>query len=227
VLFRSIGRLSELTGLPLVEAEDHFEAQGGRDAVVDASGRLRTVALSLLRVANDLRWMASGPQAGLAEIRLPALQPGSSIMPGKVNPVVPEAAAQVVAQVVGNDAAVGFAATASAFELNTAMPVMARNLLESARLLAGAARSLAKLCVAGLEADEERCRRYAESSPALATALAPHVGYEAAARVVRRATAEGRTLREVVLEEGLLPPERVDRILDVSAMTRGGLTGGT
>ena len=221
----AISRLSELTGLPLVEAEDHFEAQGGRDAVVDASGRLRTVALSILRVANDLRWMASGPRAGLAEVRLPALQPGSSIMPGKVNPVVPEAAGQVVAQVVGNDAAVGFAATASAFELNTAMPVMARNLLESARLLAGAARALAQLCVAGLEVDEERCRRYAESSPALATALAPHVGYEAAARVVRRATAEGRTLREVVLEEGLLPPERVDAILDVTAMTRGGLTG--
>ena len=221
----TIARLSGLTGLRLVEAEDHFEAQGGRDALVDASGRVRAVAISLLRVANDLRWMASGPQAGLGEIRLPALQPGSSIMPGKVNPVIPEAVAQVVAQVVGNDSAVGFAATASAFELNTAMPVMASNLLESIRLLARAARSLADRCIAGLEPDEERCRRYAESSPALATALAPHVGYEAAARVVRRATAEGRTLREVVLEEGLLPPERVDRILDVAAMTRGGVPG--
>ncbi|MGH9190680.1 MAG: class II fumarate hydratase, partial [Acidimicrobiales bacterium] len=198
------------TGLALCEAPDHFEAQGGRDALVDASGRLRVVALSLLRVANDLRWMSSGPQAGLGEIRLPELQPGSSIMPGKVNPVVPEAVVQVAAQVVGNDAAVAFAATASAFELNMAMPVMARNVLESVRLLAAASVVLADRCVSGIEADEERSRRYAESSPALATALTPYVGYEEAASVVRQALAEGRPIRDVVVERGLLDAEEVD-----------------
>jgi fumarate hydratase class II len=218
-----IERLASATGLPLREAADHFEAQGGRDAVVEASGALRTVALSLARIANDLRLMASGPRAGIAEIRLPDLQPGSSIMPGKVNPVIPEAVYQVAAQVVGNDAAVAFGATAGAFELNTAMPMMARNLLESVHLLAAVSRLLADRCVAGIEADVERCRANAESSPALATALSPHIGYEAAAAVVRQAAAEGRTLREVVLERGLLRPGEVDRILDVEAMTRGGV----
>ena len=218
-----IERLASSTGLPLREAADHFEAQGGRDAVVEASGALRTVAVSLARIANDLRLMASGPRAGIAEIRLPDLQPGSSIMPGKVNPVIPEAVYQVAAQVVGNDSAITFGATAGAFELNTAMPMMARNLLESIHLLAAVSRLLADLCVAGIEADVERCRTNAESSPALATALSPHIGYEAAAAVVRQAAAEGRTLREVVLERGLLRPGEVDRILDVGAMTRGGV----
>jgi len=218
-----IERLASATGLPLREAADHFEAQGGRDAVVEASGALRTVALSLSRIANDLRLMASGPRAGIAEIRLPDLQPGSSIMPGKINPVIPEAVVQVAAQVVGNDAAVAFGATAGAFELNTAMPMMARNLLESVHLLAAVSRLLADRCVAGIEADVERCRANAESSPALATALSPHIGYEEAAAVVRQAAAEGRTLRDVVLERGLLRPGEVDRILDVEAMTRGGV----
>jgi fumarate hydratase class II len=218
-----IERLASATGLPLREASDHFEAQGGRDAVVEASGALRTIALSLARIANDLRLMASGPRAGIAEIRLPDLQPGSSIMPGKVNPVLPEAVVQVAAQVVGNDAAVAFGATAGAFELNTAMPMMARNLLESIHLLAAVSRLLADRCVAGIEADVDRCRANAESSPALATALSPHIGYEEAAAVVRQAAAEGRTLREVVLERKLLRPGEVDRILDVEAMTRGGV----
>ncbi|MGH9265772.1 MAG: class II fumarate hydratase [Acidimicrobiales bacterium] len=218
-----IERLASATGLPLREARDHFEAQGGRDAVVEASGALRTIALSLARIANDLRLMGSGPRAGIAEIRLPDLQPGSSIMPGKVNPVIPEATYQVAAQVVGNDAAIAFGATAGAFELNTAMPMMARNLLESVHLLSTVSRLLADRCVAGLVADAERCRTYAESSSALATALTPHIGYEAAAEVVHQAAAEGRTLREVVLERGLLRPGEVERILDVEAMTRGGV----
>jgi fumarate hydratase, class II len=218
-----IERLASATKLPLREASDHFEAQGGRDAVVQASGSLRTIALSLARIANDLRWMGSGPRAGIGELRLPDLQPGSSIMPGKVNPVIPEAVYQVAAQVVGNDAAIGFGATAGAFELNTAMPMMARNLLESIHLLSTVSRLLADRCVAGMEADVERCRTFAESSSALATALSPHIGYEAAAAVVHQSQAEGKTLREVVLERGLLRPGEVDRVLDVEAMTRGGV----
>jgi fumarate hydratase class II len=218
-----IERLAASTRLPLTEAADHFEAQQGRDAVVEASGVLRTIALSLARIANDLRLMGSGPRAGIAEIRLPDLQPGSSIMPGKVNPVIPEATYQVAAQVVGNDAAIGFGATAGAFELNTAMPMMARNILESIHLLSAVSRLLADRCVAGIEADVERCRIGAESSPALATALTPHIGYEEAAAVVKQAAAEGKTLRQVVLDRGLLRPGEVDRILDVEAMTRGGV----
>ncbi len=218
-----IERLASATGLPLREAADHFEAQGGRDAVVQASGTLRTIALSLARIANDLRLMGSGPRAGVAEIRLPDLQPGSSIMPGKVNPVIPEAVYQVAAQVFGNDAAIGFGATAGAFELNTAMPMMARNLLESVHLLSTVSRLFADRCVAGLEANVERCRTFAESSSALATALTPHIGYEEATAVVRQAEAEGKTLRQVVLDRGLLRPGEVDRILDVEAMTRGGV----
>jgi fumarate hydratase class II len=216
-----IARLAAETGLPLCEARDHFEAQGARDALVEASGAFRTVAVSLVKIANDLRLMSSGPAAGLAEIRLPELQPGSSIMPGKVNPVIPEVVVQVAAQVMGNDAAVAFAGTTGSFELNVAMPVMARNLLESIRLLAAAARSLADRCVRGIAADVDRCRRYAESSPAIATALAPHLGYDVTASVVHEATASGRTLREVALARNLLPAEELDRILDVDAMTRG------
>ncbi|MEA2716654.1 MAG: fumarate hydratase, class, partial [Actinomycetota bacterium] len=215
--------LAGSTGLPLREARDHFEAQGGRDALVEASGMVRTVAVSLVKMANDLRWMASGPATGLAEIHLPDLQPGSSIMPGKVNPVIPEVVVQVAAQVIGNDAAVAFAGTTGSFELNVAVPVMARNLLESVRLLAAVARVLADRCLVGFEADDERCRRYAESSPALATALVPHLGYEQAASVVRQAVAEGRTLRDVVLERGLMVAADLDRVLDVDAMTRGGI----
>ncbi|MEA2843902.1 MAG: fumarate hydratase, class [Actinomycetota bacterium] len=220
-----IALLGEGTGLPLVEARDHFEAQGGRDALVEASGMVRTVAVSMVKMANDLRWMASGPATGLAEIHLPDLQPGSSIMPGKVNPVIPEMVVQVVAQVVGNDAAVAFAGTTGAFELNVTVPVMGANLLEAIRLLATAARVLADRCVAGLEADVERCRRNAESSPALATALAPSLGYEATAEVVRQAVSEGKTLRQVVVERGLMSDADVDRALDVDAMTRGGVIG--
>ena len=218
-----IALLAEGTGLPVVEARDHFEAQGGRDALVEASGMVRTVAVSMVKMANDLRWMASGPATGLAEVHLPDLQPGSSIMPGKVNPVIPEMVVQVVAQVVGNDAAVAFAGTTGAFELNVTVPVMGANLLESIRLLATAARVLADRCVAGLEADVDRCRRNAESSPAVATALAPALGYETTADVVVQAVAEGKTLRQVVVERGLMSEADVDRVLDVDAMTRGGV----
>jgi fumarate hydratase class II len=219
-----VRKLADDMGLPLSEARDHFEAQGGRDALVEASGACRVVAVSLNKIALDLRLMASGPRCGLAEIHLPDLQPGSSIMPGKVNPVVPEAVHQVVAQVIGNDAAVAWGGAMGTFELNVMLPVIARNLLESIRLLASVARVLADRCVAGIEADVERCRTYALSSPSIATALNPSIGYDAAARVVKRSVAEGRTLRDIVLEEGLLDDEEVDRVLDVLAMTRGGAT---
>jgi len=218
-----IKRLAESLELPLSEAPDHFEAQGTRDALVEASGVLRVVAVSLFKIANDLRWMGSGPSAGLGEIRIPDLQPGSSIMPGKVNPVIPEAVCQVAAQIIGNDAAVAFGGAMGNFELNVMMPVMARNLLESIRLLANVSRVFATKCIAGIEADVERCRHNAESSPAIATALNPYIGYEQAAQVIKQAMAEGKTLREVVLEQSLMSEEDVDRVLDVEAMTRGGI----
>jgi fumarate hydratase class II len=218
-----VADLAERLGLPLTEARDHFEAQGARDALVETSGALRTVALSLYKCANDLRWMNSGPRAGLAELALPDLQPGSSIMPGKVNPVVPEAVCQVVAQVVGNDAAVAFAGSAGSFELNVMLPVLGRNLLESIRLLAAVSRLLADRCVDGIVADVERCRAYAEASPAVATALNGAIGYERAAEVVKEAGRSGRSIREVVLDRGLLGEEELDRALDVLGLTRGGV----
>ena len=220
-----IARLVAATGLPLTEARDHFEAQGARDALVEASGMLRTIAVSMYKIANDLRWMSSGPQCGLAEIHLPDLQPGSSIMPGKVNPVVPEAVCQVVAQVIGNDAAVAFGGAAGILELNVMMPVIGRNLLESIRLLAAVARTFADRCVAGIEADVERCRTYALSSPAIVAALNPYIGYEAGAKVVKAMMAENKDARTVVLEMGLLSEREVDEALDVLAMTRGGIVG--
>ncbi len=220
-----VERLGAHTGLALREARNHFEAQGGRDALVEASGAVRTVAVSLQRIANDLRLMASGPSAGLAEIRFPELQPGSSIMPGKVNPVICEAVVQVTARVVGNDATIAWAAVAGAFELNTGMPVMAHALLESIHMVASVSMLLADRCVAGIEADVDRCRTYAESSPAVATALNPYLGYERAVEVARIAIAEGKTLRQVVVERGWLDSEQADRVLDVDAMTRGGITG--
>jgi fumarate hydratase, class II len=220
-----IGRLATDTGLPLTEAVDHFEAQGARDGLVEASGQLRTVAIGLYKIANDIRWMGSGPRAGLAEIRLPDLQPGSSIMPGKVNPVVPEALCMVCAQVVGNDAAVAWGGGAGNFELNVMLPMMARNLLESIRLLANASRLLADRCIAGIEADVDRCREYAEGSPSIVTPLNRYIGYEAAAKVAKKALAERRTIRAVVIEEGHvergeLTEAQLDEALDVLSMTR-------
>jgi len=219
----AIADLAARLGLPLTEAGDHFEAQGGRDALVEISGVARTVAVSLYKCATDLRWMGSGPNTGLAEIRIPDLQPGSSIMPGKVNPVVPEAVSQVVAQVVGNDAAVAFAGAAGNFELNVMLPVLGRNVLESLRLLASVSRLLADRCIDGLEADVDRCRAYAEASPAVATALNRALGYERAAEVVKEATASGRSIRDVVLGRGWATEAELDRDLDVLALTRGGV----
>ncbi len=218
-----IKHLADDTQLPLTEARDHFEAQASRDALVECSGVLRTIAVSLYKIANDLRWMSSGPRCGLGEIHLPDLQPGSSIMPGKVNPVVPEAVCQVVAQVIGNDAAVAFGGSAGNFELNVMLPVIARNLLESIRLLASVSQTLADKCIAGIEADVERCRDYALSSPSIGTSLNPYIGYEEAAKVIKQSLAENKTLREVVLERKLLTEEEVDRALDVMAMTKGGI----
>jgi fumarate hydratase, class II len=220
-----IGMLADELDLPLSEAVNHFEAAGARDALVAASGTLRVVAVSLYKIANDLRWMASGPRAGLAEISLPELQPGSSIMPGKVNPVVCEAVCQVTAQVIGNDAAVAFGGAAGNFELNVMLPVIARNLLESTRLLAGVAPLLTDRCVAGIRANTERLRRYAESSASIVTALNRFIGYEAAAQVAKQSLETGRTIREVVIERGHvergeLTLKQLDTALDVLAMTR-------
>jgi len=220
-----VTRLAKDLDLPLREARDHFEAQGARDALVEASGVLRTIAVSLYKCANDLRWMSSGPRCGLAEIHIPDLQPGSSIMPGKVNPVVPEAVCQVVAQVIGNDAAVAFGGSAGNFELNVMLPVIARNLLESIRLLASVSRAFADKCVAGITADEERCRAYALSSPSIGTSLNPYIGYEKAAEVIKESVKSGKDLRTIVLEKGLLTEAEVDKALDVMAMTRGGVVG--
>ncbi|WP_337062083.1 class II fumarate hydratase [Kineococcus sp. G2] len=221
---RVIELLAADTGLPLTEAEDHFEAQGARDALVELSGALRVVAVSLTKVCNDLRWMGSGPRTGLGELRLPDLQPGSSIMPGKVNPVVPEAVLMVCAQVVGNDAAVAWAGASGSFELNVQIPVMARNVLESTRLLGNASRLLADRTVDGLEADVEQCRRYAESSPSIVTPLNRVIGYEAAAKVAKHAVAQGTTVREAVValgyvERGEVSEEQLDEALDVMSMT--------
>ena len=222
---RVVERLRDETGLPFTEARDHFEAQGARDAIVELSGQLRTIAIGLFKVANDLRLMGSGPRAGLAEIRIPDLQPGSSIMPGKINPVIPEAVRMVAAQVIGNDAAVAFAGSGGDFELNVMLPVIGRNVLESIDLLANVSRLLADRCVDGIEADVERCREYAEGSPSIVTPLNRYIGYEEAAKVAKQALAERKPIRQVVLERGYveagrLTLEELDEALDLMAMTR-------
>ncbi len=214
--------LGEELGVELREAEDHFEAQGSRDAVVEASGMMKTVACSLMKIANDIRLLSSGPRTGFAEIDLPAVQPGSSIMPGKVNPVMAEAVCQVAAQVIGNDAAITIGGQAGSLELNVMMPVMAHNLLESIHILGSVSREFAGRCVDGITANRERCLYFAESTAALATALAPAIGYDKAAEVAKRSLREEVTLRQVVLEEGLLSEEELDRLLDFRAMTEPG-----
>jgi fumarate hydratase class II len=220
-----IARLAADLDLPLTEARDHFEAAGARDALVTASGVLRTIAVSEFKICNDLRLMNSGPRTGLAEIQIPDLQPGSSIMPGKVNPVICEAVCQVCAQVIGNDAAVAFGGAAGNFELNVMMPVIGENLLDSIRLLSSASRLLADRCVSGITTDPVRLRRLAESSPAIVTGLNPLIGYEAAAAVAHDALQSGRTIREAVIARGHvargdLTEEQLDAALDVLAMTR-------
>ena len=225
---RVIGLLAEHTSLPITEADDHFEAQGARDGLVDASGALKTLAVSLTKICNDLRWMGSGPNTGLGELAIPDLQPGSSIMPGKVNPVIPEAVLMICAKVVGNDQTVAWAGASGNFELNVSIPVMASSLLESIRLLANGSRVLADKTVSGLEVNTERARALAESSPSIVTPLNRVIGYEAAAKVAKHAVAEKITIREAVIalgfvERGELTEEQLDSALDVLRMTSPGL----
>ena len=220
-----IAELAESTGLPFTEARNHFEAQGARDSLVELSGQLKTVAVSVTKICNDLRWMSSGPRTGFAEINLPDLQPGSSIMPGKVNPVLPEATLMVCAQVIGNDTTVTVAGGSGNFELNVMMPVLARNLLESIRLLSTSSRLMAERCVDGITPNVERMRTYAESSPAVVTPLNKFIGYENAAKVAKTSLAEEKTIKEVVLEMGFvergeLTEQQLDEALDVARMTR-------
>lgn len=213
------------TGQVFTEARNHFEAQGTRDSLVELSGVLRTIAVGLTKICNDLRWLSSGPTTGLAEIHLPDLQPGSSIMPGKVNPVLPEATLMVCAQVIGNDAAVAWAGASGNFELNVQMPVIARNLLESIRLLSTSTTLLAERCIDGITADADRMRAYAESSPSVVTPLNKHLGYEEAARIAKQALKDNATIRETVIamgyvERGDLTEQQLDDALDVERMTR-------
>jgi len=217
-----IARIASRTGLELREAADHFEAQGARDACVHASAALRTVAVSLMKIANDLRWLASGPRAGLAEIRLPSLQPGSSIMPGKVNPVIPEMVRQVAAQVMGNDVAVSIGGALGDFELNVMVPLIARNLLESIELLSRASRLLAERCVDGIEPDVAKLARDAEMNLQIGAALNTVIGYDRAGAIVKQAAATGRSIRAVAEEEGVLSPDELARVLDPLRLTRGG-----
>lgn len=219
----AIARLAEATGLAFREAENHFEAQGAKDAVVNASGALNTVAVSLMKIADDIRWLSSGPTSGLHEIRLPAIQPGSSIMPGKVNPVMSEATMMVAARVMGNHTTITVGGQRGNFELNVMMPVMAQSLLESIQLLSGASRAFTDNCVAGIEANEARCQALLELNPSIATALNPHIGYDRAAVVAKKAAAEGRSVRDVVVQMELLPPDQIDAALDVRSMTEPGL----
>lgn len=211
---RVIHRIAQETGCPFREARNHFEAQAAQDAAVEASGALKTVAVSLIKIANDIRWLASGPRCGLGEINIPALQPGSSIMPGKVNPVIPEAVIQVAAQVIGNDATITFGGAGGFFELNVMLPVIAYNLLQSIDLLQVAVVRLREKCIEGISANEEKCLSMIEHSLALSTALVPHIGYEAAAAVAQEAFASGKTVRETALARAVMSGEEVNRILD-------------
>ena len=218
-----IALMAERTGYPYREAEDHFEAQGAKDAVVNASGVLRTTAAALFKIANDIRFFGSGPTSGISELKIPALQPGSSIMPGKVNPVMSEMMMQVAAQVVGNDAAVVWGGANGNFELNVMMPVMAHNLLESIEILANGCDTFAERCVDGLEANKERAQQFVEKNAIIVTALNPHIGYDNGAKIAKEAVATGRSVRELVLEAGLMTEEELDKALDIKKMTEGGL----
>jgi fumarate hydratase class II len=218
-----IAMMSERTGYPFREAENHFEAQGSKDAVVMASGALKTIAVSLFKMANDIRFLGSGPTSGIAEIRIPDLQPGSSIMPGKVNPVMSEMVMQVAAQVIGNDAAVAWSGANGNFELNVMMPVMAHNLLESIGLLSSAAATFAAKCVDGITVNDDRPRQLLEKNAIIVTALNPHIGYDNGARIAKESAATGRSVRELVLEAGLMSEAELDAALDLKKMTQGGL----
>lgn len=222
---KAIGYLSKMTGLKFREAEDHFEAQGGKDAIVETSGALKTIAVSLTKMANDIRWLASGPRCGIGEISLPEMQPGSSIMPGKVNPVIAESVLMAAAQVIGNDLTVTIGGQGGVFELNVMMPVIAHNVLESIRLLVASARNFADRCVSGIEANKERCNEMVEKSLAMCTALAPVIGYDAAAAIAKESYKTGKTVRDIVRAKKILSSKRLDEILDPMRMTMPGISG--
>jgi fumarate hydratase class II len=220
---RAIAFINSELGTNFHEARNHFEAQGSRDAAVEVSGQLRTVAVSLMKIANDIRWLSSGPRCAIGEIDLPATQPGSSIMPAKVNPVICESVMMVAAHVVGNDAAIACAGQHGNFELNVMLPVIAHNLLESIELLSSTAINFTDRCVSGIEANEARCLEYAEKSLATCTSLAPKVGYDVAAKIAKQALAEDKTVRQVAKEIRALPEQELERVLDLMAMTKPGL----
>jgi fumarate hydratase class II len=220
-----IARMAGRTGHPFVQAPNLFEALGSKDACVEASGALNTLAASLAKIANDLRWLASGPRCGIGEIGLPSLQPGSSIMPGKVNPVIPEMTLMVAAQVAGNHTTITIAGMGGNFELNVMMPVIAWNLLQSIHLLTSAATLLADRCVQGITANRERCEELVELSLAMVTALAPRIGYDAAAAIAKESVATGKTVRQLCREKEVLPEEELAKLLDARAQTEGGVVG--
>jgi len=216
---RVIDLISHKTGCRFKEAENRFEAQAAQDAAVETSGALKTVAVSLLKIANDIRWLSSGPRCGIGEINIQALQPGSSIMPGKVNPVIPESVIQVAAQVIGNDTAITMGGQGGNFDLNVMLPVIAHNLLESIRILGSSAKIFAEKCINGITANEARCRAFVENSLAMCTALAPVIGYEKAAAIAKEAHTTGKTVREVAMEEKVLPEAQLKELLDPLKMT--------
>jgi fumarate hydratase class II len=219
----AIRHISHITGLRFTEAGNHFEAQGGKDAIVETSGALKTIAVSLTKIANDIRWLGSGPRCGIGEIILPETQPGSSIMPGKTNPVIAESVLMVAAQVIGNDAAVTLGGQAGVFELNVMMPVMAHNVLESIRLLASSADNFTDRCITGVAANVERCNDMIEKSLAMCTALAPEIGYDQAAAIAKESYKTGKTVREIALEKKILSADRLNEILDPMRMTMPGI----
>src|SRR5207253_10517038 len=222
---KMLRHLGQRTGIAFYEAKNHFEAQGGKDAVVEVSGHLKTIAVSLFKIANDIRWLGSGPRCGIGEIQLPATQPGSSIMPGKVNPVLCESMMMVCAQVFGDDATITWEGANGNFELNVLMPVMAHNILESIRLLGNVADAFTEKCVVGIEANEERCRELVELSMAMVTSLAPKIGYDRAAEIAKESARTGKTVREICREKKVLLENDLEGALDPVAMTQPGGTG--
>jgi fumarate hydratase class II len=216
---KAIAFIAQQTGIEFREAKDHFEAQSAKDGLVEASGQLKTIATSLFKIANDVRWLGSGPRCGIGEIRLPSTQPGSSIMPGKVNPVMSESLMQVAAQVIGNDATVTWAAANGNFELNVMMPVLADNLLQSIHLMARASKIFRERCVDGIEANEERCRELIEYSMSMVTSLAPIIGYDTAAKIAKQSVETGKTVRQLCEEMKVLPQDELDAALDPITMT--------
>jgi fumarate hydratase class II len=223
---RVIERLARQTGCPFVPAPNKFEAMAAKDAAVETSGALKTIAASLTKIANDIRWLASGPRCGIGEISIPSLQPGSSIMPGKVNPVIPESVLMVAAQVVGNDATITISGMGGNFDLNVMMPVIAYNLLQSIEILGNASALLAERCVEGIEANRERCEELVERSLAMVTSLVPKIGYDAAAEIAKESVRTGRTVREICRERQVLPEDELKEALDPWGMTEGGVHSG-